>query len=201
MRFVIPIILIGMAIAGFFMFLSPAYNEIQDLRTKSESYNQALTNSKALEQERDKLVTKQNSMSKEDLDKLKVLLPDSVDNIRLILEIEKIASPYKMSLKDVKYSSEDDKAKAGTAAKPMDKTGNSRKDYGSWDLQFSTQGTYGNFTAFLKDLEKNLRIVDVSSIEFASDTPTGGGLAISSQKVNTDDYKYTIKIKTYWLKN
>ncbi|MES2416471.1 MAG: hypothetical protein V4504_02115 [Patescibacteria group bacterium] len=201
MRFVLPIILIGVAVAGFFMFLSPAYNHIQELRVQSDSYDQALSNSKALEQERDKLVTKYNAMSKEDLDKLAVLLPDSVDNIRLILEIEKIASPYNMSLRDVKYSSEDDKTKTTSGAKIVDKNAASRREYGSWDLQFSTQGSYANFNRFIGDLEKNLRIVDVASIEFSSEGGVTQGLALSQNQSQSDNYKYTVKIKTYWLKN
>lgn len=71
------------------------------------SYNEALNNSKALEAERDKLTQKYNSFDPENLSKLQKLLPDNVDNIRLILEIEKIASPYGMVLKNVKYDATD----------------------------------------------------------------------------------------------
>src|SRR3989338_4311487 len=103
-RFILPIILVAITIGIFFTFTKSLYQNIQDLRAQQVSYNEALTNSKALENERDKLTQKYNSIGGENLDKLKKLLPENVDNIRLILEIEKVAMPYGMTLKDVRYS-------------------------------------------------------------------------------------------------
>ena len=198
-RFITPIILIGLAIAGFFMFTNPLYNDISQLRTQVASYNEALNNSKALENERDKLTAKYNSINPEYLVKLTKLLPENIDNIRLILEIEKIASPYGMILRDVKYNTTN-KVVANVPASGIagiSQAGisqSAQKDYGVWDLEFSTSGTYNNFMNFMKDLEKNLRIVDVSSIDFSSSVGLAGG-------TSPDSYKYSFKIKTYWLKN
>lgn len=176
------------------MFTNPTYNEYVDIKSQMASYDEALSNSKMLENERDKLTKIYNSIDTVNLEKLQKLLPDSVDNIRLILEIEKLALPYGMILKDVKYATVDaakikDTAQGGLQAKKTD------KNYGAWDLEFSTEGTYLNFVSFLKDLENNLRIVDVVSVDFSSDT--GSGINLNSQEA----YKYNLKIKTYWLKN
>jgi hypothetical protein len=62
------------------------------------------------------LTQKYSTIDPVNLDKLTKLLPDNVDNIRLILEIEKIASPYGMILKDVKYE---------TASREIEKPKNS----------------------------------------------------------------------------
>ena len=200
-RFAIPIILIGVAVTGFFMFVRPDYQTITDLRAKAVSYDQALSNSKSLEAERDKLTAKYNSIDLDNLTKLQKLLPDNVDNIRLILEIEKIASPYGMVLKDVKYDTTSGKDTTTTKSGIGAITNN---DYGTWNLEFSTQGTYPNFLNFVKDLESNLRIVDISSIDFSSNTSpvmaTGTGNT-GTNTVLSNSYKYTFKIKTYWLKN
>ena len=103
------------------------------------SYDEALDNSKALEAERDKLTQKYNSFNPEDLSRLQKLLPDNVDNIRLILEIEKIASPYGMALKDVKYNVSDQDTVASPVAAAIKGGKNSlNKDYSVWDLEFST---------------------------------------------------------------
>src|SRR3989338_7805341 len=103
MRFILPVILIGVSITAFFMFSNPIYGEIAQLRVQTASYDEALNNSKMLENERDKLTAKYNSINPEDLVKLEKFLPENIDNIRLILEIEQLASPYGMTLKDVKY--------------------------------------------------------------------------------------------------
>ncbi len=194
-KYILPVILIGVAIAGFFMFTSPLYQSISSEREQIASYNEALDNSKALEAERDKLTQKYNSFDPENLSKLQKLLPDNVDNIRLILEIEKIASPYGMVLKNVKYDVTDDSSTTPQTTVVAAPGANS--DYGTWNLEFSTQGTYNNFINFIKDLENNLRIVDVSSIQFSSGLSTSIGLNPSLSQA----YKYDFKIRTYWLKN
>ncbi len=194
-RFILPIIFIGISIGGFFMFTNPIYQQIPVLRAEVDSYNEALNNSKALENERDKLTSKFNSINKEDLDKLEKLLPDNIDNIRLILEIEKIASPYGMVLKDVKYNAEESVEAKPTNAKQAGSGAKSAtsKDYKVLNMEFSVSGTYNNFINFTKDLESNLRIVDISSISFSSE--------VDSKTNPTGLYKYNFKIKTYWLKN
>jgi Tfp pilus assembly protein PilO len=203
-RFIMPIILIGISITIFFVFTNPIYSEISILNTQAESYNEALGNSKSLENERDKLTAKYNSISKDNLLKLEKLLPENIDNIRLILEIEKIASPYGMILKGVKYSTLDTKATtknptsgAVNGASSPSVTSQGNKDYGVWDLEFSTTSTYDNFLSFTRDLESNLRIVDISSVAFSSsgEVKTGVNNSLS------DVYTYNFKIKTYWLKN
>jgi Tfp pilus assembly protein PilO len=196
-RFIIPILLITTSIAGFLLFTNPMYHEINVLRDQVASYNEALSNSKALENERDKLTKKYNAINPEDLVKIKKFLPDNVDNIRLILEIEKVAMPYGMVLRDVKYDTtkKEDASMETGAVQPIESTQEANKEYGTWNLEFSTQGNYNNFINFVQDLEKNLRIVDVSSVEFSSEV--GAGLNPSL----AESYKYSFTIKTYWLKN
>lgn len=203
-KFILPIILIGVSIAGFFIFTNPFYKDISFKRDQVASYNKALDNSKELESERDKLTQKFNSIDPENMSKIKKLLPDNVDNIRLILEIEKIALPYGMVLKDVKYDAiKEDETTSGTtknatpiAVTPQEPNASaSNKDYGVWSLEFSTQGTYSNFINLVKDLENNLRIVDISTIGFSSNSTPGLDPSLP------EAYRYNFKIRTYWLKN
>lgn len=198
MRFIVPIILIGISITGFFLFTNPIYNEVKQSRSEMAAYNEALNNSKALENERDKLTAKYNSINPYNLIKLEKLLPENIDNIRLILEIEQVALPYGMVLKDVKYSTTETAPVADNSVQGGGANKLSNKDYGVWDLEFSTTGNYNNFLNFTRDLESNLRIVDISSIEFSSDVATGVAVAKSS---SPESYKYNFKVKTYWLKN
>jgi Tfp pilus assembly protein PilO len=207
-----PVILIGISLALFLVFTNPLYRDIAELRTAAASYDEALNNSKALENERDKLTAKYNSMNPDHLKKLEKFLPENIENIRLILEIEQVALPYGMVLRDIKYSPDESSAsdaeleaegaiEGGGAVKPAD------KDYGVWDLEFSTVGTYNNFLNFLRDLESNLRIIDISSIQFSSSAGISEGpvssLPSSAAPVSSAPgaYKYDFKIKTYWLKD
>lgn len=212
-RFILPAILIAIGLGIVFGVASPAWREAEVLQSQADSLNQALDNSKNLEKERDKLVSKQNSINPEDLRKLEKMLPDSVDNIRLIIEIENIAFAYGMVLDDVKYDAyleEEVKEKQGVEIKAGDVVKANERNYGEWDLEFSTYGSYTNFLSFLADLERNLRIVDVTSIKFTSDSPNsvrttrGVSTATSSYldiPAGPDVYKYTFNVKTYWMKN
>lgn len=194
-KYITSIILIGSAIASFFFFTNPIYKNVLTIREQIDFYNQALTNSKALETERDKLTQKYNSFDPEKLDRLEKLLPDNVDNIRLILEIEKIASPYGMAIKDVRYDTTSE-TKDSTQIVGKNVKAVSSKSYGILNFEFSTQGTYNNFINFIKDLENNLRIVDISSIQFSSSSSS-----IGLNPKLLEAYKYNFSIKTYWLKN
>ncbi|MFA6076930.1 MAG: hypothetical protein WC735_02540 [Candidatus Paceibacterota bacterium] len=203
MRFIMPIILIGISVTVFFVFSNPFYKDVNELRGQVESYDQALSNSKALENERDKLTAKFNAINKNDLLKIQKLLPENIDNIRLILEMEQVALPFGMALKDVTYSPTDSAKSTTSSGGAVVKGGGAvqtpNRDYGVWDLSFSTTGTYDNFLNFTRALEGNLRIVDISSVQFSSDTSSGTKTATGSP--SPDSYKYDFKIKTYWLKN
>lgn len=210
MRFIMPVILIGISVAVFFVLTNPFYSStdplspgISMLRDQVASYDKALDNSQELGKKRDELTKKKNSMDPDDLIKLQKLLPDNIDNIRLIIEIGEIAKPYGMTLKDVKYNATTDKNTTPSAAGAVQVGGTAQsasKDYGVWDLEFSTVGTYSNFLNFLRDLESNLRIVDISSIQFSSN-PTTGGSNSTPNSSSIQSYRYGFKIKTYWLKD
>ncbi len=135
-------------------------------------------------------------MDPDNIAKLQKLLPDNVDNIRLILEIEGVASPYGMTLKNVKYDTTP--TDTTISNNPTTVAKNSNSDYSTWNLEFSTTGTYSNFLNFIQDLEKNLRIVDISSIDFSSNT--GGAVGPNLNPNSLSTYTYTFKVKTYYLK-
>ena len=193
-KYIIPTILIGIAVALFFGFAGPLYNDIKEIRVLSASYDEALGNSKALEAERDKLTNKYNSLDPEKIDRLEKLMPDNIDNIRTILEIEKVALRYGMVLKDVKYDTLDTK-KGESASEKASQASSSKGTYGVWNMSFTTEGTYENMIRLLGGLEGNLRLIDISSIDFSSEGVSGLDPDVPIS------YKYQFNIKTYWLKN
>ena len=193
LRFILPVIIIAIAVTGFFLFTIPMYEEVAKLKTEVASYDVALDNSKALENERDKLTLQYNNIDPNDLERLKKLLPDTIDNIRLILEIEKIAAPYGMVLKDVKYNSnEKEPTDPSLPIQGGAVVSTGPNNYGIWNLEFSVTGSYNDFINFTRSLENNLRIVDIDSVSFSSE--------VNSKDGDRERYNYNFKIKTYWLK-
>ena len=179
-RIVFPTLLLITAIAIFYFFTDPAYQETKKLTIEKKSYEDALDNSKKLQEVRDSLLAKYNSFPAADLDRLERMLPNNVDNVRLILEIDQISSRYGMPVRNITISGDAGNKKVG------DLIGRDDKSYGSVRLAFSVEGSYSNFVAFISDLEKSLRIVDIQNISIsASDSGV---------------YRYDMGVKTYWLK-
>ena len=183
MRFIFPSILILIALATFLAFVNPTYQAAKVLQADSAQYDAALTNSAKLQSERDALNAKYLTLSPDSLDKLNKLLPDNADNIRLIINIQQMAQTYGMSISSIKFDSaaatDGSTSNNPLAAASVSQVAQSQQDYGSYD----------NFLKLLKDLETSLRITDIQSITFSSDTdPTKTG------------YTYDVKLQTYWLK-
>ena len=184
----------------FFSYVNPRYQEIKGLQAQVAAYDNALNNAKQLEEAKSQLLATYNEIPQDSIEKLNKLLPDNVDNIRLILEIESIGAKYGMGIKDVQFNA--DATKKNQTASPIeastDQTQLENKDYGIFDMSFSSDGTYPNFVLFMKDLEKSLRIVDVKGVDFSSSDSSSAAPSFAQTK---DAIKYKIDIRTFWLKN
>ncbi len=177
-RSIIPILLIVIAVGLFFGYIDPTYQNIKKLSVEEDRFNEALNQSKELQSIRNALLSKYNTFSQLDLERLGKMLPDNVDNVRLILDIDSIASKYNMRTRNVTVS--------GVSLEDTNVIGANQSVVGSVVLSFSVVASYDNFIRFIKDLEQSLRIVDVMGLSFNA---TDG-----------DAFNFNISIKTYWLK-
>src|SRR3989338_6117243 len=185
----------GLAIAGaaFILFTQPNYDTAKALEAQIAEYNQALDKAAELQQLKQSLLSRYNAFNTGDLDRLHKLLPDHVDNVRLILDLDSLASHYGLALQNVDVSSSE--AVAAKSQTAIGAIGAGNQKYDSLTLKFSTTGTYGNFLQFLADLESSLRIVDLASLSIAS----AGGESVRTTGGVEPLYTYTIALRTYWL--
>lgn len=187
MNLLTPLILIIISLGLFFGYIDPNYRgtdlsgetrSIKSLQAEDGEYQTALNNTTAIRQKRDALVTKRGEISPTDLAKLEELLPDNVDNIKLVIDMNQIAQNHNLSLKNLKLET-------ATKSEP-NKLGQDNNKYGTVGLSFSVNSSYDNFQNFLTDLEKSLRLVDITDLSV-----TGN---------DTGLYDFSIGLKTYWLK-
>ncbi len=176
-RFIAPIALILIAGILFFTFISPTMARIDIVKADLTQYDEALSKSRELQGLRDSLLSKYNTFSQTDLDDLKKIVPDHVDNVRLIIEIDNIASQYGMTVRDALVATD-----STTDETIFESAGRQQKDV---TLSFSVVAPYQDFLAFLSDLEQSLRIVDIEGIEFKAS--------------QADLNEYFVDVKTYWL--
>jgi len=185
-KLLVPILFVLLAGGVFFMYIDPTYQNIQKLQEQSGRLDEALQKARELRAAREELLTRYNTFSAEDLARLQKLLPDNVENVRLILDIDAIAAGYDLIIRDFGFSADafTDQS-SGPGPGPSNENRTSR-DYRSITMEFSTIASYEDFMAFLSDLERSLRVVDASSVNIET----------------TDDgeYNYRVSIRTYWLK-
>jgi Tfp pilus assembly protein PilO len=181
MRYLFPVILAIAAIGLFVVFTNPTYKGLKGAQAKVGAYNDALDKSQELRGLRDKLLSARSTFSPQDEQKLTRLLPDQVDNIRLIIDINNIAARRGLVVSNVSLG---EVSKSSSAATNI-AVGPSSDPVGSVSLGFSVTASYEDFLAFLQDMEHSLRILDIERLAFAQEQ---GG-----------KYTFNITLRTYWL--
>jgi len=197
-----PILFLIISIALFFVVVEPLRKSVSQLKTDITAYNIALGNSTYLQKTQDKLLEDYKNIKQEDKDRLERLLPNTVNNIKFILEVERLANQYSMPIKNIKFETPIvASVNTGLQNNTLIISSDSKfsKPYGNFSIEFSTEGNYNSFTLFLKDLEHNLRLVDIKDISFSVPPALAVGATIPPG-YNPDIYNYALKVETYWLK-
>ncbi|MDO8518518.1 MAG: type 4a pilus biogenesis protein PilO [bacterium] len=184
-QFFVPLILTLAAIGLFALYTNPTYKDgetgIGALSAKSASYDDAFEKSSELRAMRDKLLAQRSTFATSDIGKLQHVLPDNVDNIRLIIDINNIAARHSLSLTNVALGDVSQSQSVASIAA----VGQSSSPVGSVTVGFSLVANYDDYLAFLQDLEHSLRIVDIEKMSFT----------VATANLNT----YTFTVRTYWL--
>jgi len=199
-KIIISFILIGAAIATIFTYVKPTFDEAEKIKITVAQYDKAISKAKDIQDTKRNLLKQYNLFSVANRAKLKKLLPDHVDNVRLVLDIDGIASARGIQISSIKIEKDADKS---TDVQTKDSIGfntamQSQFAYQSLILKFSAVATYADFKLFLHNLEHSLRIVDLVDLSISQ-------ASRSDNKSSTKDaapelYKFDIGIRTYWLK-
>ena len=198
MRSVFSIILIAAAVGLFVGYTEGAYNLALSSKAEVANYSVAFADSKQYVTIRQSLLDKYNTVSSDSQARLGKLLPDSVDNIRLILEVATIGARYGMVPKEVSFSggssvpgsSADINSNATTVAAAIANSTTASAltgagPVGTISMTFTVSGSYQSFQSLLNDLSQSLRLIDVTGINFS---------------VGPNDFSdYQVTITAYWL--
>ena len=189
-RLIFNLLLLG-ACAGIFFLpnygISAKYEDIKAKKADVAEYDNANKSARKLVDKRDSLLTADQAISPEDHARLVTFLPDNIDPIRYILEMEGIGKKLSMPIKGASYSS----VKAGGA--PAQTAGAADVKYGVFTFSFSSEGSYDDIQRLLKEFERSLRLIDIENITITSAT-TG------TDYRGLDHYIFQVTLKTYWLK-
>lgn len=187
-RNITPLILIVLALGLFFTFTNGRITELKSIQAVNNNYLQAINNSVDLIKNRDNVLKSYNSLSDEDKSRLDKMLPNNVDNVRLIIDVTNIGARHGIPLKNITTSAPDGSqgASGSGATTPATSQASANQVSGVVTVSFSFSASYQNFLAFLGDIQSSLRVLDISH------------LTVSANDSGT--YDFSIALQTYWLK-
>ena len=183
----IALILLAGAIAIFFFYTEPAYSSLQTLSAQGAQYDAALGKATELQTPAIPPCPVQFLRPLTRSIRLSTMFPDQVDNIRLILDLDNLAGRSGMALQNVNISTPG----SSQASSVVGSIASAAEPYDSLTLQFTTHGTYEQFTQFLASLQSSLRLVDLVTLNIS-----GGG----APGTQDPQYTYTMTVQTYWLR-
>jgi len=221
-KLILSILFIIVSILTFTMYTRGAYDEINKNKVLISNYNSALEKARMVTEKLRELVDKRNQISDADLAKLQKMVPTSVDNIQLILDIEGVTKRYDMKMQKVNISQNVEKK--NNKNNPRINVGAAEQELvKSLNISFEVVSSYDEFIKFIVDLEHSLRIVDVVSVSLAQtkdpdktstfesglqDIPDTNTNTEATETENTDSllqsmpkYTFAVVLKTYWLNN
>jgi Tfp pilus assembly protein PilO len=181
-------VLIIVAIGLYFTITKGVLAEANVIRDSNREYITAIQNAKDLIALRDKVLADYNKLTPEDREKLDKIVPQNVDNIRLVIDLNSVALRHGLALKGINAS-------ASASASPnsqntqagMGQINTPKHQLDIVTVSFGLSAPYQQFISFLQDLESSLRILDVS------------GISVTSNENGVYDWR--IELKTYWLRN
>ncbi len=178
MKIFLPFLIIGLAAVVFFYFASPVLDQVRALEVQKAELTVSLDHARKVVDKQDELSAKYNNVDDEDKKKLLQFLPNNIDNVRLIIDMNDIAKKYGLTIRNPNIvKTEDPNAATTPVASGVES---------SAAISFSVSSSYEILKLFLADLAKSLRIVDIESLAF-----TGNDRNL---------YDYQLTLRTYWLK-
>lgn len=161
------------------MLIKPLYGEVKELSAEKVSFEKALSDTRQIQESRDELLSKYNTVSQENIERLDKILPSQSGAMKFILEMESIAQKNGVIMKRIDIKEQEETAK-------KDNSGEMAKPWESVPFSAKLSGSYRSFYLFIKDLEKSLRLTDVNIVNFSSG--------------QTDFYEFVVDGSFYWKK-
>lgn len=187
-------ILIVLAIGIYVTVTRAQVAELQVIRATNSEYSTAIDNAERLIKVRDRVLKDYNDIKEEDRDRLDRMIPNTVDNIRLIIDMNSIGIKHGFSLRNIKANAnKSEKVSGVTSGVSTPRSSASRGEdtiptptLDTVSISFSVTATYQQFIDFMRDLESNLRIMDMTKLTLTSN--------------DSGTYDFGVELRTYWLR-
>ena len=183
----LPVILIILSVGIFFLYVSPVYKDtIVPLQQEISRSDAALAAADDFNKKQAQIATERAAIPAESIDKLQKYLPDGVDNVQMIVDLNALASRSGVSLSNFAIKENKQVTADGGTTSGNGLLGNTAaKGTESLDLSVSVTGTYSAFRTFLYGIEHSLRPLDITQV------------LVSESKSGV--YTFDLTMRIYWL--
>lgn len=192
-KVVTPILFIIIAIGLFFTYLRPAYGVLQAFQAQTDVLDSTIKESENLIQMHNDMLTQYENIDPTDHAKLKKILPDNIDVVRLIMDIDALSIKHNLVIDSFEVPQIRDIEQDARNSRNARQSEEELKPVGSAVLSVECKGEYQDFKNFLTDIEHSLSLLDVVGLEI--EVPN-----ILKPEVTDDNPMYTLDLQAYWLK-
>jgi len=188
-KLIYPVLFLLLTGFGFFWYLKPTYADIQDLQSQVSEYDKTLSQVNELQAQLGNKLEKRDQITNDQLSRLDRILPETVDTVRFLIELDQIAAQHGMSVEGVSFSG---------APEAFGGSGGSEDtaNYNTLSASFSVAGSYEDIQDFLRDIERSSRLMDIT--EFTLESAVEPSSENSEANVSTGINEYSISLQTYW---
>lgn len=144
-------------------------------RSLSKDYDATLEQAKSISGRATDLKNRYGRVSSDDKEKMNIILPDTIDSVALIDEVNTIFNKSGFKISDINYN---------------------RGVYGGlpgYSMLISTRGTYESFKNLVHNLETSMRFYTIKSISFSVPDK-------KDEKNDPNILDFSLKIETYSFK-
>lgn len=197
-RNVTATILIVLAIGIYFTITAGILSDAGKVQTVNNEYASAIVTANRMLELQDQVENTYKNLPATDKDRLSKMVPTSVDNIRLIIDLNNVASKHGFTLQNIQAQADQQGGAPGLSNPPTVITappgvggaaGLATISVPTLDtvaVSFEVTAPYLQFVSFMQDLEANLRIMDMTHLSMKS---SDNGV-----------YQFSVGLKTYWLR-
>jgi len=179
-EYLLPIVCVIISVLLLVIVINPSLAKLKIVQAQLVELRQSEERVNELMSIYDELRSTYQQISEQDKQVLEKALPSNINNVRLILELERIAELRGLGFKDVDVVLK-------TETNNSETTG--PQQLRKVQAKITLIGDYPAFVEYVGDLEKSLRILTMRSVDFR---------ALRVEKKPTQ-FEYDLVLETYWF--
>jgi Tfp pilus assembly protein PilO len=185
-QILVPLALLVSSIGLYFSYISPTYDSLVQHNVFITRLEEAKKQYDTFVSQKSKLTGINMGISKENLANLTKIMPDEVDSVRFIIDLDAIARANSMSISEFSLPGD---ATVGTT--PSTEGEGVGPKFAKEEFAVALTGDYQNFKRFLRNIESSLALMTVTQVAVDASG--------DSENAAPGVYEYQVAFQTYEL--